>query len=67
MDSEFINAFIQRQKSYIGELTSKLLVAETQLEAFQSKVNKLTEENANLLAELEKQSKKTNKTQTTPQ
>lgn len=65
MDSDFINAFIQRQKSYIGEITSKLLVAETQLEAFQTKINKLTEENSNLLAELEKLAKKSNKTNTT--
>lgn len=67
MDSEFINAFIQRQKSYIGEITSKLLVAETQLEAFQTKISKLTEENANLLAELEKVTKKSNKPQNNPQ
>ena len=62
MDTEFINAFIQRQKNLINELQAKLLLCETNLEITQSKFVSLQEENSKLKADIEKQSKKVSKT-----
>jgi proteasome assembly chaperone (PAC2) family protein len=63
MDAEFVNAYILRQKNLINDLMAKLLVAETQLEIDEKKINSLSEQNNHLLAELEKEKsqKKTTK------
>lgn len=58
MDTEFINAYIQKQKSLIGDLQSKLLLVETQVDILNQTVAKLTEENTQLNSQLEKQTKR---------
>lgn len=57
MDSEFVNAFIARQKRYIEELTAKLLLVETQQEISTSTINKLNDEIGKLKTDLEKSQK----------
>lgn len=61
MDTEFINTFIQRQKNLINELQAKLLLCETNLEITQNKFSTLQEENVKLKTDIEKASKKANK------
>lgn len=60
MNSEFINIFIQKQKNLIGELQSKLLLAESQAELSNDLLKKANEEIEKLKSDLEKlQAKKT--------
>jgi hypothetical protein len=49
MDSEFINLYVKKQQALIGELQSKLVLCETQLE--------LTTQKYNILLEAEKNKK----------
>jgi len=58
MNSEFINIFIQKQKSLITELQSKLLLAESQVELNNELLKKANEENLTLRAEVDKLSNK---------
>jgi len=61
MNSEFINIFIQKQKNLIGELQSKLLLAESQAELSNDLLKKANEENDKLKFELEKLQNKKSK------
>lgn len=62
MDAEFVNAYIQKQKTLVNELMNKLLVAETQLEVFEGRIKSLAQENESLKDSLEKAQKKPTKT-----
>lgn len=57
-NSEFINVFISKQKNLINELLAKNLIAETQLEIANNKLNALTEEFNGYKAEAEKAQKR---------
>lgn len=60
MDSEFINAYIAKQKALISDLQSKLLIAETTVDILKASNARITEENdkLNQIQQTEKSSKK---------
>lgn len=60
MDTEFVNAYIIKQKAWIEDLTAKLIILETKLQLAETKLSKLAEDNSLLNSKVEKQSKKKN-------
>lgn len=58
MDTEFINAYIGRQKALIDDLQGRLLLAETKCSLLETKLNDVTEQLTK--AEAKKSSKGSN-------
>jgi cell division protein FtsB len=61
MTNEFINVYVQKQKTLIAELQAKLLIAEAQLEVTTSYLDKANKENEALKEEVEKLNSKKQK------
>jgi peptidoglycan hydrolase CwlO-like protein len=61
MDTEFINVYLQKQKALIGELQSKVLLAESQIEILNQTVAKISNERDQLQSQIDKAAKKQTK------
>jgi len=61
MTNEFINVYVQKQKTLIAELQAKLLIAEAQLEVTTNYLDKANKENEALKEEVEKLNSKKQK------
>lgn len=58
MDAEFINVYIAKQKSWIEDLTAKIIMMEVRLQLAEATSAKLAEELAAISSKLEKNQKK---------
>ncbi len=58
MDTEFVNAYINKQKAWIEDLTAKLIVLETKMQLAEKKISELAAQNASLNSKVDKQTKK---------
>ncbi len=58
MDAEFINVYIAKQKSWIEDLTAKIIMMEVRLQLAEARSAKLAEELTTISSKLEKNSKK---------
>ena len=55
MDTEFVNAYIIKQKNWIEDLLAKHIILEVKVQIAETKVNQLSEQLALLNSKLEKQ------------
>lgn len=55
METEFVNAYIVKQKSWIEDLLAKHIILEVRVQIAEAKVNQLSEQIALLNSKLEKQ------------
>lgn len=53
MDTEFINAYIAKQKAQIDDLQTRLLLSETRLQIVESRYNKALDDLKSVQEELE--------------
>ena len=58
MDTEFVNAYIIKQKNWIEDLLAKHIILEVRVQIAEAKVNQLSEQIALLNSKLEKQTMK---------
>ena len=58
MDTEFVNAYIIKQKNWIEDLLAKHIILEVRVQIAEAKVNQLSEQIALLNSKLEKQTVK---------
>ena len=58
METEFVNAYIVKQKSWIEDLLAKHIILEVRVQIAEAKVNQLSEQIALLNSKLEKQTVK---------
>jgi hypothetical protein len=58
VDAEFINVYIAKQKSWIEDLTAKIIMMEVRLQLAEARSAKLAEELTTISSKLEKNSKK---------
>lgn len=65
MDAEFINVYIAKQKSWIEDLTAKIIMMEVRLQLAEATSAKLAEELAAISSKLEKNQKKKSDTSDT--
>lgn len=65
MDAEFINVYIAKQKSWIEDLTAKIIMMEVRLQLAEARSAKLAEELAAISSKLEKNQKKKSDTSDT--
>ncbi len=55
MDTEFVNAYIIKQKNWIEDLLAKHIILEVRVQIAEAKANQLSEQVALLNSKLEKQ------------
>ncbi len=58
MDTEFVNAYIIKQKNWIEDLLAKHIILEVRVQIAEAKANQLSEQVALLNSKLEKQTVK---------
>ncbi len=58
MDTEFVNAYIIKQKNWIEDLLAKHIILEVRVQIAEAKANQLSEQIALLNSKLEKQTVK---------
>lgn len=58
METEFVNAYIVKQKSWIEDLLAKHIILEVRVQIAEAKVNQLSEQIALLNSKLERQTAK---------
>ena len=58
METEFVNAYIVKQKSWIEDLLAKHIILEVRVQIAEAKANQLSEQVALLNSKLEKQTVK---------
>ncbi len=58
METEFVNAYIVKQKSWIEDLLAKHIILEVRVQIAEAKVNQLSEQIALLNSKLERQTVK---------